>query len=74
MPSGGVRGGEQRIWTAGINWYPNNAIRFALDYQRIKLIKIDAGTLDSTGLPVAFTNQNIGQTINAVELRSQISF
>ena len=31
-----VRGGDQRILTAGINWYPNNAIRFALNYELIQ--------------------------------------
>ena len=34
-PFGGVRGGQQKIWTAGINWYPNSVLRFALDYQWI---------------------------------------
>jgi phosphate-selective porin OprO/OprP len=32
-PFGGIRGGEQRIWTAGLNWYPNQVLRFMLDYQ-----------------------------------------
>lgn len=73
-PSGGVRGGEQRIISAGINWYPNNVVRFALDYQHIDLSKIDAGTLDSTGLPVPYYLGNIGQKVNVVELRSQVSF
>ena len=35
LPAGSVRGGEQQIWTAGANWYPNAFLRFALDYQHI---------------------------------------
>jgi phosphate-selective porin OprO/OprP len=57
-----IRGGEQKIWTAGLNWYPNNAIRFLLDYQHT-----DATRLNSTGA-------SIGGRLDAVSFRSQISF
>jgi phosphate-selective porin OprO/OprP len=60
-PFGGVRGGEQKIWTAGINWYPNAVLRFALDYQWI-----DVGRLSGAG-------GNVGQNLQALSLRSQIS-
>ncbi|HEY5236821.1 MAG TPA: porin [Rhizomicrobium sp.] len=57
----GLRGGEQDIWTAGLNWYPNQVIRFELQYQNI-----DVGRLSSSGA-------NAGQRIDTVALRSQIS-
>ncbi len=60
-PFGGVRGGEQKIWTAGINWYPNSVLRFALDYQWI-----DIGRLSGAG-------GNVGQDLQALSLRSQLS-
>ncbi|HEX3674922.1 MAG TPA: porin [Rhizomicrobium sp.] len=60
-PFGGIRGGEQKIWTAGVNWYPNAVLRFALDYQWI-----DIGRLGGTGA-------NVGQNLQALSLRSQIS-
>jgi phosphate-selective porin OprO/OprP len=60
-PYGGVRGGEQKIWTAGINWYPNSVLRFALDYQWI-----DVNRLSGTG-------GNVGQDVQALSLRSQIA-
>ena len=60
-PNGGVRGGEQKIWSAGINWYPNAVLRFALDYQWI-----DIDRLGSSGAEV-------GQKLQAMSLRSQIS-
>ena len=43
-PLDGIRGGDQKIWTAGLNWYPNNAIRFMLDYQHT-----DVSRLSSSG-------------------------
>ncbi len=60
-PFGGVRGSEQEIWSAGINWYPNSVLRFALDYQWI-----DIGRLSGAGA-------NVGQSLQALSLRSQIS-
>lgn len=56
-----IRGGEQRIWTAGLNWYPNNAIRFVLDFQHTDVTRLNAagGSLDTR--------------LNAVSLRTQLS-
>ncbi|HEX7777535.1 MAG TPA: porin, partial [Parvibaculum sp.] len=67
-PVGGVRGGEQKAWTAGLNWYPNSLVRFALDYQHV-----DIDRLGSTAVPVV-NNTEIGQTVNIFSLRSQVGF
>jgi phosphate-selective porin OprO/OprP len=34
---GGVAGGKQTVWSAGLNWYPNQTIRFLLDYDNIRV-------------------------------------
>jgi phosphate-selective porin OprO/OprP len=60
-PTGGIRGGEQKIWTVGVNWYPNNAIRFVLDYQHT-----DVDRLNGSG-------GDIGAKLDAVSLRTQLS-
>jgi phosphate-selective porin OprO/OprP len=60
-PSGGVRGGEQKIWTAGVNWYPNNAVRFVLDYQHTDVSRLNAAGGD------------IGAKLDAVSLRAQFA-
>lgn len=60
-PPGGIRGGEQKIWTVGVNWYPNTAIRFQLDFQHA-----DVSRLSTAGA-------NIGANLNAVSLRAQLS-
>ncbi|HTQ13502.1 MAG TPA: porin [Rhizomicrobium sp.] len=60
-PPGGIRGGEQRIWTLGLNWYPNAALKFMLDYENIDVDKLSA------------TGADIGQKIQAVAIRSQVN-
>ncbi|WP_281799270.1 porin, partial [Komagataeibacter rhaeticus] len=27
-----LRGGQQTVWSAGLNWYPNRHFRFMLDF------------------------------------------
>ena len=57
--SGGVPGGVQNIWSVGLNWYPANGIRFALDYENIQVGHVNAPATDISS--------------NAIGLRSQIS-
>jgi len=57
--SGGVIGGQQNVWTVGLNWYPNAGIRFALDYDNIQVNHVNAPATDISA--------------NAVALRAQIS-
>jgi phosphate-selective porin OprO/OprP len=61
--TGGVRGGEQTIYTVGLNWYPNNNVRFQLNYLNGEVDRLNA----------AGTAQ-IGQSFQALALRSQFSF
>lgn len=61
-PPGGVRGGDQKISTIGLNWYPNNVVRFLLDYQWINVDR-----LNSTG-------GRLDTDVNVVSLRSQFAF
>jgi phosphate-selective porin OprO/OprP len=60
-PAGGVRGGRQNIWTVGLNWYPNNAIRFLLDYQHTNVSRLNTAGAD------------IGAKLDTVALRAQLS-
>jgi phosphate-selective porin OprO/OprP len=58
----GIRGGEQKITTVGVNWYLNPDIRFMLDYQHVDVDRLNAA------------GAQIGQTYNALTLRSQLTF
>jgi phosphate-selective porin OprO/OprP len=77
-----VRGGEQKAFTLGLNWYPNEAVRFALDYQLIDLSRLQSGatpnaitgiTTTTTGVPT-IPAVSADQTVQAVALRAQIAF
>lgn len=61
-PLGGIRGGRQKITTVGLNWYPNNVVRFLLDYQWINVDRLNAA------------GARIDTDVNVVSLRSQFAF
>jgi phosphate-selective porin OprO/OprP len=61
-PTGGIRGGEQKVTTVGLNWYPNNTVRFLLDYQWIRVDRLNA------------TGGSLDTDVDVVSLRSQFAF
>ena len=61
--TGGVFGGEQSVYSVGLNWYPNDFLRFMLDYDIINVDRLNA----------AGTTQ-IGRREQAVALRAQAAF
>ncbi len=68
-----VRGGEQKVTTLGVNWYPNSAIKFALDYQFIDVNRLQSpATVTTTGTP-ALPALSASQKVQAVSIRAQIS-
>jgi phosphate-selective porin OprO/OprP len=57
-----VRGGEQTIWTLGVNWFVNPVVKFQLDYLNVSVDRQTSGGLQA------------GQDYQAVNLRSQFAF
>jgi len=77
-----VRGGDQRIATLGLNWYPNTVVRFAINYELIQNSKLQSGsspnaltgvTLATTTGAVAPPTLNGGQNLSAVAVRAQLA-
>jgi len=59
-----VRGGEQTIWTIGVNWFVNPVAKFSLDYLNVDIDRKDpAGGLTP-----------LSQGYQTVNLRSQFAF
>ncbi len=70
LPVGGVRGGNQKIAAAGVNWYLNSISRVMFDYQHVRIDRLS---------PNAVTYQTpigaqIGQTYSAGSMRFQLAF
>lgn len=65
-----VRGGEQRVITGGINWYPNTFVRFLLDYQDVRIERLSP----SAATFLTPVGAQIGQHYHVVSLRSQFAF
>ncbi|HTX49299.1 MAG TPA: porin [Caulobacteraceae bacterium] len=69
-PPAGVRGGDQRIWSVGLNWYPNAVIHVMFDVDRVSIDRLSpSATTFST--PVG---AQIGQSFTAVAVRTQAAF
>ena len=69
-PTDGVRGGNQQIYTAGINWYLNPLVRFMFDFQHVDVNRLSPSAT-TFATPVG---AQIGQSYNALAVRSQLAF
>jgi phosphate-selective porin OprO/OprP len=70
LPAGGIRGGDQRIVTVGLNWYPNPVLKFMLQVQNVQISHLNGAAAVGT-IPA---NGSLGQNFDTVALRSQIAF
>lgn len=74
-----VRGGEQDIWTLGVNWYMTPNLRTTLNYFIVDVDRLNpagVGNLTPFGASPATppNGAQIGQDLNAVALRLQFGF
>jgi phosphate-selective porin OprO and OprP len=60
----GIAGGRQTIYTAALNWYVNNNVRFMLNYLH--------GDISRQASPVSTVNA--GSKFDAVAMRTQVAF
>jgi phosphate-selective porin OprO/OprP len=59
---GGIRGGEQKITSVGLNWHPNNVVRFLVDYQWVDVDRLNAA------------GASLNTDVNILSVRSQFAF
>ncbi|MEN3350110.1 MAG: phosphate-selective porin OprO and OprP [Bradyrhizobium sp.] len=60
----GVAGGRQTVYTAALNWYVNNNVRFMLDYLHGNISKQAS----------AISSADVGAKFDAVAVRTQVAF
>ena len=65
-----IRGGDQSIWSGGVNWYPNSVVRFMLDYQDVTIDRLSPSA-SAFSTP---TGAQVGQHYHVVSFRSQFAF
>lgn len=73
--AGAIRGGEQKILTLGLNWYPNGNVRFLADYQRVDVVRLSpGGTAFGAGGLTPPAGAQIGQDYDVWSIRTQYAF
>lgn len=69
-----IRGGEQEIFTLGLNWYLNRVLRFQAAWQNVRVDRLSPG---GTAFGVGSTppaGAQVGQEFNIYSLRTQYAF
>ena len=70
-----IRGGEQEIFTVGLNWYVNNVLRFQAAYQDVSVDRLSpGGTAFGAGTATPPAGAQVGQDFNIYSLRTQYAF
>ena len=69
-PAAGIRGGDQTVWSAGVNWYFNPVLRLMLDVDQVKINRLSPNATNFSTPAGA----QIGQTFTAVAVRTQAAF
>ncbi|WP_269714290.1 OprO/OprP family phosphate-selective porin [Caulobacter sp. NIBR2454] len=65
-----VRGGEQSIWTVGLNWYMNPSVRLMFDFQNVEIDRLSPNATTF----VTPVGAQIGQEYQVVSTRLQLAF
>lgn len=73
--AGAVRGGDQKITTLGMNWYPNGAVRLSATFQDVQVDRLSSGgTAFGPGALTPPAGAQIGQDMQIWTLRTQYAF
>ena len=75
LDDGAIRGGAQQVWTLGLNWYPNTAVRFQANFQNVEVDRVSTGgTAFGPGALTPPAGTQIGQTLRVWSFRTQYAF
>ncbi|HKT54427.1 MAG TPA: porin, partial [Caulobacteraceae bacterium] len=65
-----IRGGEQQVWSVGVNWYLNQTVRLMLDVDQVHINRLSPSA-SAYSTPAG---AQIGQNFTAVAIRTQAAF
>lgn len=74
LPADAVRGGEQQIFTLGLNWYLNNVFRFQAAYQNVQVDRLSPGGSAFVAGSTPAAGVQVGQDLQIWSLRTQYAF
>lgn len=70
-----IYGGEQQVWTLGLNWYPNAAVRFQANFQDVSVDRLSpGGTAFGAGALTPPAGAQVGQDFRIWSFRTQYAF
>lgn len=69
-----IRGGEQEIFTVGLNWYVNNVLRFQAAYQDVSVDRLSPGGTSFVAGSTPAAGVQVGQDLQIYSLRTQYAF
>ena len=65
-----IRGGDEQNLSVDLNWFPNPVVKFMFDYEHVRIVRLSPNAVIFT----TPTGAEIGQTYDAVAVRSQFAF
>ncbi|MDP3856066.1 OprO/OprP family phosphate-selective porin [Phenylobacterium sp.] len=74
LAAAAIRGGEQEIFTLGLNWYVNNALRFQAAYQDVSVDRLSPGGTAFVAGSTPSAGAQVGQDLSIYSLRTQYAF
>lgn len=74
LPVGAIRGGEQTIWSLGVNWYLNNVVTLEAAYRNVSVDRLSPGGTAFIAGSTPPAGAQVGQDLNIWSLRTQYSF
>jgi phosphate-selective porin OprO and OprP len=74
QPVGSIRGGEQKIWSLGVNWYLNNAVTLSGSFRHVDVDRLSPGGSAFVAGSTPAAGVQVGQELNIWTLRTQYAF
>jgi phosphate-selective porin OprO/OprP len=72
--AGSIRGGEQDIFSVGINWYVNNGVTLQAAYRNVSVDRLSPGGTAYVAGSTPALNVQVGQDLEIFSFRTQYAF